>query len=399
MFQSTMNQGKHGLKSKNLHKRAVLANTPKKQNVVREQKNDTTRHAMNNGCKSSVVQDKWSALLNQHIEMLDSHIVFLDQSTKMVKSEKSNKLLDPGPEESISLRVICRVLDAALEVLIRSKEAAVGILPAYEPLDDKEPVKKGNKSQRHETVSRWDKDIASPRAADTISELDLSSIGSNDAGNQFDLRTMPNQPYIGMNKLCFSRKFKKPKIETTHTIRVEEQKDKNRTKVDVDRFKTTPSKSRIYDAKEVNNTGSGKKKKKRVQLVEPDQSRELPKTGSQRETKAILSMSESIDIDVDFAAIEIKLQEEIAAGERAAKEAQRSTAYTTLSSPASFDSRKKKRRRCSSDDLSRVRQVEKKLRRDELEKNFREKKRKVDEIEVDKEVNNYQRKKIRKIPK
>lgn len=249
-------------------------------------------------------------------------------------------------------------------------------------------------------MSRWDKDIAS-RATDTISELDSSNIGSNGADNETDPRKMRTPPNIAMNKLCFSTKSKKPKNKTAHNTRVgEELRDNKRTKSDVDRFQNTPSKFQIREAEEVNYTGSNKKKKKRFQLVEPGISCELKKaTGSQKENTATLSMTESTDLDIDFAAIEIKLQEEIAAGERAAKEAQRLTTYTTTSSPASFNSRRKKRRRCSSDDLSRVLQVEKKLRMEKHEKFSGDKKRKVDEIEVDKEVNNYRRKKIRRIPK
>lgn len=126
-----MNRRKSGLDSKNLQMRAVSANTPKKQNAVRQQKTDSTQQATNYVCKSSLVQSQWSAILRQHIEMLDSHIKFLDQSVRRVNCEKPIKLSDPEAEESISRRVICRVMIAAMEVLTRSREAAVGIVSCH----------------------------------------------------------------------------------------------------------------------------------------------------------------------------------------------------------------------------------------------------------------------------
>lgn len=208
---------------------------------------------------------------------------------------------------------------------------------------------------------------------------------------------MPTSSNVGINKLCLLRKSKKPK----NSIRLdEEQRDSKRIKVDVDKFKTTPSKSQIHETKEVNHTSSKKKMKKRDQVVGPEQICEQTEAaGPQRETPATLSMTKSTDIDVDFAAIEIKLQEEIVAGEKAAKEARRSNTCTSTSSPTSYSTRKKKRRRRSSDDLNRLRHVEKKSRKEKLERISRDKKRKVDEIEFDQEVNDYKRKKMRKIYK
>lgn len=126
-----MNQKKPGLESKNLHLRAVPASTSNKHNLVKVRNNHTMQKVTSNDCKSFLVQTKWSAILRQHIEMLDSHIKFLDQSLKRAKCEKPNKLSDPELEESTDWSIICQVMDTAIEVLTRSREAAVGIVSCH----------------------------------------------------------------------------------------------------------------------------------------------------------------------------------------------------------------------------------------------------------------------------
>ncbi|KHJ34896.1 hypothetical protein EV44_g4724 [Erysiphe necator] len=394
-----INQRKHVLSNNKARTNALSANTAEKPNVIKEHKKDTMQKAMNDCPKNSFIQDEWPSILKQHLKMLESHINFLEKSMKRAKNTKPNELLQSELEDAKSWSKIYQVMDAAMESLRKSRVAAIGILPVHKPFTKKELDRKANKSLGVEALDQWDKDTASLNTQDEILEPELSKKGTSaDAEDSSDSSAQLVPPHIDMKKLCLSRKSKKPKVETSHKRCTDgAQKYTQATKMNMNGFTKDSSNNSVQEA---NYTFSSKKKIKRVQLVEPDRRFEFNgAAGPQNDPTATVSIIEPIEKDIDFAAIQIRLQEEIAAGERAAKEARGSTSYTASPSLVNLNSRKKKRRRRSSDDLNQVRHVGKKIRSEKIERAYKDKKRKADEIEVNKEMNDSKRKKILKILK
>ncbi|KAK2627387.1 hypothetical protein QTJ16_003353 [Diplocarpon rosae] len=340
---------------------------------------------------------KWPALFKKHLQVIEAHIKDLDRVMNSMKadmammSEKERLEMESG--ERGNWKAICGMMDRAREVLKNAKLAARGILPSralrdrqnlgvlgsnFEPLAAQpeknavepgyNPTEKGTLDQNSESV------IGDENSGESDASDGSESEGEDDAVAQntdfvtlngakhpraAPLENSVSEARAGLHEAIPSRRKETTEVEPNPYFVV----DVEPTPVVLD----TPAsgdpnkKSRKQTEAEATELRKAAKEARKQTCTAPEAAASAPP----------MEAAPPADSEVDFNALEAKLQAEIAAGTKAQEEAE-----------ASEKMLKKKRRRSSNGDeevgekKAKIEKLEKKKRKAEEGESVSEKKAK-----------------------
>ncbi|PBP17954.1 hypothetical protein BUE80_DR011346 [Diplocarpon rosae] len=332
---------------------------------------------------------KWPALFKKHLQVIEAHIKDLDRVMSSMKadmatmSEKERSEMESG--ERGNWRAICGMMDRAREVLTNAKLSARGILPSralrdrqnlgvlgsnFEPLAsrlEKNAVELGYNSTEKCTPGQDSEDvIGDENSKKSDASDDSDSEGEDDAVAQ-------NTDFVSLNGAKHPRAapFEKSVSEAgAELYEAISSRRKETTEVEPNPYfvvdvEPTPF---VLDNPAARDPNKKSRKQMRAEAAELRKSAKEAKKQTYTASEAAASAppkeaTPPLDSEVDFNALEAKLQAEIAAGTKAQEEAE-----------ASEKMLKKKRRRSSNEDEE---VAEKKAKIEKSEK----KKRKAEEGE------------------
>ncbi|EKD15706.1 hypothetical protein MBM_06334 [Drepanopeziza brunnea f. sp. 'multigermtubi' MB_m1] len=358
---------------------------------------------------------KWPTLFKKHLQLIESQIRALD---RIMQSMKLDMVTMPEKErleyelgERGNWRVICGMMDRTREVLAMARQAARGILPSralqdkkglgvtgtnYEPLGPQlqkkaadlgyDPTGKGELGRNSEDV---DED-GDTEMSDVSDDTDSEASDSDKEGADSDAAVESNnsdfvQPNIGAKFPRF------PNAENSETIESSSNKENKPAGVEPNPYFVVdlePTPVELNDSVGEKNT----RKRRREEEKELRRANKEAKKAAHKATKDAAAADAStlpkeatppLEPRVDFAALEVKLKAEIAAGTKAQEEAK-------VAQSAEGNKSKKKRRRSNDGESDEV--AEKKAKIDKSEK----KKRKAEESVADEDFLEKKSKKEKK---
>ncbi|RKF72054.1 putative Bgh-specific protein [Golovinomyces cichoracearum] len=395
------NKKKYGLE-KSCNNRFIKATeiASRSQNKMAEGELSTKKRAVPPILKGSLAHGKWVAIFEVHLGMLEQHVEILDQLMQSMENDaedlNSQDRLDWELGERGHWRVICRMMDAARAALAQAREAARGILPVSKLQDRKGLDLKGRSLEGLEAQLQAKAESLGYDAKDkgdfgrsSSSVIDLSNVDSNkDRDHQEE--EVCAEPIFQQDELVETPSlFKGSKKAKSGLACNGEISLRQRGSHEPTAFMTDVLKgNRIHKKSETNRARSEEKTNSKVEGI-----------SSVDNSTTELSTAAIVEKDIDFTKLQVMLEEEIAAGEKAVQEARKARFEKILGNNTGYkDSTLKKRRRRSSDfdgqnsDGVEIRMAEKKRRKEKKEI----KKRKLHESEVDKDLRNVKKKKVRK---
>ncbi|KAI9052171.1 hypothetical protein LZ554_003533 [Drepanopeziza brunnea f. sp. 'monogermtubi'] len=356
---------------------------------------------------------KWPSLFKKHLQLIESQIRALD---RIMQSMKLDMVTMPEKErlefelgERGNWRVICGMMDRTREVLAMARQAARGILPSralqdkkglgvtgtnYEPLGPQlqkkaadlgyDPTGKGELGKSSEDVDK-DGDTEMSDVSD-----DADSDASDSEAADSDAAVEPNNPdFVQPN---IGAKFPRfPNVENSETLESSSNKENKPAGVEPNPYFVVdlePTPVELNDSVVEKNTRKQRREEeKQLRRANKEAKRAAHKAskdaGAADASTLPKEATPPVEPQVDFAALEVKLKAEIAAGTKAQEEAE-------VAQSAEGNKSKKKRRRSSDGESDEV--AEKKAKIDKSDK----KKWKAEESVSDEDSSEKKSKKERK---